>query len=815
MTHRRNGKAAVIVTAVALLLATAAATGWILRDRIIERLSGPILAKFELEITDVSLDAIAGGDAAISYLELHHSTGTTITIEDLVLNVRRVSDDRRRHRAGRITIALAETSNDGPLDVANLVRQAISVPNAVPPVDLAVGELLVPPYAALSDVAWSVFVDRQVVHARLDKDRVDLELRALTPTRHEVQVNLAAETGVSERAHVQIQDGRGHVELRAESQLEMAVLEHRLEQVGLLPDGLGIDTAEALVNLHADIPDDPAEAMSLKATIAPAAPWQLRAPDDLIIGVNSLSSARLEASYPSQTWALIIDDLQVSLTGRYAGAIEAETVRCEHGITCTLGATMSLTELLLPDGNVDLMQISAMLELKSSAADTGMQVVLKPGAKIKSTGIAFGDSTIGNIEANIGSGADIAWDAAGLRVSADSIDAVMQRLTLAGATASAPLVLERAVLEVHDGEITGTTGLFAPAIDLFYADSRLTLPGIRGDVKLVDRRLTAQLSTVGLREEGSIRLTSDLAADSGEIRVVGAINAFADRPLTRIFDRLPAGFDLTSGELGLDAGFTWRPRRSLRGEARLWLNDTAGFYSAIAFTGVNTEVGFDYHARHGLSADPATMTAAFVDVGIGMAELKANYQLRPNDSAVDVTELEFSAFGGTVRTDPFSLDTGFADQTVMVRVDSLDLTEVLKVQDFETIDVTGRIDAELPVTFGTGGFRVDRGQLTGVAPGGVIHYSQGAAAPQSTGGAMDIVTQALSNFEYDTLSSEVTYTEDGDLILKMQLMGRNPDMESNRPIVLNLGIENNIPQMLRSLQASRSVRDVLEQRLNR
>jgi hypothetical protein len=49
----------------------------------------------------------------------------------------------------------------------------------------------------------------------------------------------------------------------------------------------------------------------------------------------------------------------------------------------------------------------------------------------------------------------------------------------------------------------------------------------------------------------------------------------------------------------------------------------------------------------------------------------------------------------------------------------------------------------------------------------------------------------------------------------MQLRGRNPDMEGGRPIVLNLGVENNIPQMLRSLQASRSIEDILEGRVKR
>lgn len=44
----------------------------------------------------------------------------------------------------------------------------------------------------------------------------------------------------------------------------------------------------------------------------------------------------------------------------------------------------------------------------------------------------------------------------------------------------------------------------------------------------------------------------------------------------------------------------------------------------------------------------------------------------------------------------------------------------------------------------------------------------------------------------------------------MRLSGINPDMDATQPIILNLNIENNVPQLLRSLQAIRSIEDILE-----
>ena len=70
----------------------------------------------------------------------------------------------------------------------------------------------------------------------------------------------------------------------------------------------------------------------------------------------------------------------------------------------------------------------------------------------------------------------------------------------------------------------------------------------------------------------------------------------------------------------------------------------------------------------------------------------------------------------------------------------------------------------------------------------------------------------MRNFHFDALSSDVEYTEDGDLVMKMRLSGINPDMDPNQPIILNLNVENNIPELLRSLQAVRSIEDILERR---
>jgi hypothetical protein len=107
---------------------------------------------------------------------------------------------------------------------------------------------------------------------------------------------------------------------------------------------------------------------------------------------------------------------------------------------------------------------------------------------------------------------------------------------------------------------------------------------------------------------------------------------------------------------------------------------------------------------------------------------------------------------------------------------------------------------------------IEDGRLQSDAPGGVIRYLSDdetidAVAPDTQ---LSIVTQALNNFEFDSLTSDVNYTESGDLKLQMRLSGINPDMDATQPVILNLSVENNVPQLLRSLRAVRSIEDILE-----
>ena len=73
--------------------------------------------------------------------------------------------------------------------------------------------------------------------------------------------------------------------------------------------------------------------------------------------------------------------------------------------------------------------------------------------------------------------------------------------------------------------------------------------------------------------------------------------------------------------------------------------------------------------------------------------------------------------------------------------------------------------------------------------------------------------EALSNYHYSIFQTEADYLETGDLELSMTLRGRNPDMDKSRPIHLNLNVTDNIPMLLKSLQAGRAITDMVSRKV--
>ena len=198
------------------------------------------------------------------------------------------------------------------------------------------------------------------------------------------------------------------------------------------------------------------------------------------------------------------------------------------------------------------------------------------------------------------------------------------------------------------------------------------------------------------------------------------------------------------------------------------------------------------------------------DIGLPLTDLRAQVAVDVGGQTVDVDGLTLSLLGGRLAADRFSFDPAASSNSLLLKPLSIQLPLMVALTEFDNIETRGSVSGEIPVTVQDGIITISSGRLENDPPGGVIRYASAAAGTSDS--QLGVVINTLRNFEFDVLTSKVDYSRDGDLVLEMRLEGRNPDVDANQPVILNLNVENNVPQLLRSLQATRSIEDILERK---
>ncbi len=180
------------------------------------------------------------------------------------------------------------------------------------------------------------------------------------------------------------------------------------------------------------------------------------------------------------------------------------------------------------------------------------------------------------------------------------------------------------------------------------------------------------------------------------------------------------------------------------------------------------------------------------------------------DGTLTINGLSTEMLGGTVEIPSVVYDMNATENRVRVVLSRLDLATIVALANYPNLQVSGTVSGYLPLLITPEGVALEDGLLSALNPGGSIRYTP--SSPAGSNASVEILNEALSNYLFETLNAEAEYGADGDLELAVQLRGRNPDMRGGQPINLNINIADNIPALLRSLQAGRVIAERLEQR---
>lgn len=757
---------------------------WFMRNTLVQRMSNPLLQEYGIAVTNVSIDALTTSGATIGYLELVHENGTTISFEGLTLPISITSTGLNDHSAERITIISATRTEGEPFELARLIDQLLSLPGLLGQTRLFVTELSVPPYPEIHDLRVVLQDSELKIRATIGSVVVSAAITQTDTSSPVIVFSLpdGSPDTPGQSISAEIQRSAESISLRGLASLDLPAWEPLGKLAGILPQEIELRSGSAEIRFDIEIPYDTRQPVSVTAELPPSGPLQFayanNSGETAVVKVESGSPMHLTASFPEGEWSLRQAQTSVTLSiDEWLDIpLSITDLSCASGPSCSMHTSVTMQAAALPFGKADRIALSSAQKVQF--LDEGLRIDVQANATLDITGLSTSDTNAKGISARLVSTATLELLDAGWRLAADSLDAEIEALSLSGNLGiTMPLFLEN--LSVSE----------------------------------LDQVLSASLS---LHQNGSIRAQHNLDTGAGQLSISDAGVSFDARSLSNRVSPWGENWDITAGNVLVDLQANWTQSGTdlkLDGQSSLRLQNLAGHYGDTAFVGLSTKLETAYDAGKGFTVQPSSITVDLIEMGIPIENISASYTLYPNEMAFDMADLRMEAFGGVIRADPFSFRTASNANTVLMRAEAIQLSRLLTLEEFEAIEVTGTVGAVLPVTIVGDSLTITQGRLFGEPPGGVIRYLPGSEPDAADTSGIGFVTLALSNFEYETLTSEIDYNADGDLKLQLQLTGRNPELDTNRPVILNLGVENNVPQMLKSLRAARAVEDILEQRL--
>ncbi len=193
---------------------------------------------------------------------------------------------------------------------------------------------------------------------------------------------------------------------------------------------------------------------------------------------------------------------------------------------------------------------------------------------------------------------------------------------------------------------------------------------------------------------------------------------------------------------------------------------------------------------------------------------KGKLMLWHNRLNLDIASLsDFSAgiFDGRVAFRQFDYDMARKKGETTLQINNIPLQKLLDLQGAKKIYATGSAGGNIPIKMNGQLFEVNDGGINAEQSGQIIYATtpeERAAANQG----LRTTYEALSNFLYVELLSSINMSPDGNSTMTIKIKGSNPDYQSGRPIELNLNVQQNLLDLMRSLTIPSDIEQIITEK---
>ena len=805
-----------------LVLAAIVAIGvYLYRDSIARSVANAVLKDSDLSVTGLSIDSIGTSNVYFNELVLEQSSGTRIRVTGIALPIDPRKAQRRLLKIDGLELVPAGSS-DQAAPIAAILASILELPQTVPYSAVQIRRVTTEGLPALTDVSWESTDAGQLLRLDIGSFALAAGIEPGVEAEHYVSITATTSDDVVAVALALTVDREdsGFV-VNGQSTTRLAPLLPVLHAVGMLP--VKITSIDSLLRgvVNTSIPDNPLQPIRVEAILKSdgemSLEYQIGEQSPMQVRVLTHAPTVTMVEYPSLDWRAQVEsgDMRVSTEFVRDFPLNVASLDCRAGIVCSLQANISASDFLLGELAIATAKISAPISIT-----VGLQTQVTVAANMTAVfrDVSDQEFVAESIELGRFSGATIEVGDDGWRGhSGEALFLIDGIGAPPGISGSLPLLLSDLTISNSGNRISSAYFIDSATAQLSFAELSWSMPDIEGTWQLSDDEFsaTAALSSADRAIQAQMEFRHNLNTSDGELQISNASLDLASRNLSKMMSPSPKNWDVAAGRVSLGGDLTWFAGDDgyrVTGSAQVELEDITGFKDDIAFTGLSTLLSANVDTEAGHEFQRTALSLDLLDVGLPLSEIAASFQIGANLSSVQVDTLSMRLLGGTLRTDPFNYSMEAETNSILVRLESIQLSLMKSLAEFDSIDIEGSISGVLPTSITDGAITIDKGRLESDDPGGAIRYRAGDAGTEDS--QLGLVTRALSNFEFETLTSDVTYTEDGDLLLSMRMEGVNPEMDPNQPVVLNLKVENNVPSMLRSLQATRSIQEIFEKRVN-
>lgn len=539
-----------------------------------------------------------------------------------------------------------------------------------------------------------------------------------------------------------------------------------------------------------------------------------------VVGTYQPSSSALSLSVSAQQIAASLH----TQTGDQQATLDiAElTLQCASSTECSGHQETSIHLPALTINAFQVQNIDAVTSADLTYASGNFSIHLEQGSRIGADSVSGPELSL--FEANILVQQNLSLtldNEDGLAIASDGVEIHLPILKTGSNTSQGIFKLSQLEIEKPsaDSEFQGTMLLEARDLSSDLLPFILRKPEINSMLTLTGQSINATGALkVTDRDLLSFRGDHNFGTRTGKGRVSIPVLQFGEgqNSLSHLFFSFPYEADVIHGTIEANADLQWRIDENdviqVSGPVHIDTQELSGFFEETALLNFTTTLdGQVSDTVNFISAPELHLEIGSFDPGLPIEKIKLDYSVNTHAQTAEIRNVSARLFDGTIQSAGLSYDWQAPENLFDVEITRIDLSKVLSMGAYEAIKATGFISGHLPVRLSGSNVSVNGGNLHVEHPGGTIRYHSGTT--NSGNPALDLVNQALSNYQYGVLSADVSYLPNGDLDLGVTLQGRNPDMNQGQRINLNLNVSDNIPALLESLQASRNITDALEREL--